>query len=202
MAPTNGYCTTAELKTRLGIADSTNDTALDNVITAVSRVIDEDTGRRFYAASETRYYTAEWSDMVKVHDLLSLTSLYTDEDGDRTYERTWSATDYDLEPVNAALDGKPYTRIMIAPDGLYAFPVGIRRGVKVTGSFGYTATTPAGIKEACLLMSMRVWLRQQAVFGVLGSADLGELQVIVKAERDGEYNKLIAGFVKPAGVRG
>jgi hypothetical protein len=64
MAITNGYVTLPELKARLYSAnpnmqqDPLDDAGLERVIEAVSRWIDADRGRRFYAATETRYYTA------------------------------------------------------------------------------------------------------------------------------------------------
>lgn len=184
MAITNGYTTLATAKARLGIADTSDDATIEAVVSAVSRQIDNECNRRFYAVSETRYYTALSSTGVWVDDLLSVTTLVTDDDGDRTYDTTWAATDYDLGPYNAALDGQPYSRIDVAPDGNYTFPVGVARGVKVTGSFGYAATTPAAIAEACLLQTARLFRRKDAVFGVVGSADMGQTAVIARIDPD------------------
>ena len=54
-------------------------------------------------------------------DLLSVTTLKTDEDGDRTYEITWATTDYDLMPYNATLESQaqPYSHLQTTPDGDY-----------------------------------------------------------------------------------
>ncbi len=191
MTPTNGYATLAELKLRLwptGTLDATYDSALDQLITAASRRIDETCSPfRFYAASETRTFKAEFADLLFIPTgLLSVTTLRTDEDGDRVYERTWATTDYDLEPENAALDGKPYTRLATTPNGLYQFPVGVPKGVQLAGSFGYATTAPALIAEACLLQSMRWWKRKDAIFGVVGSAEMGQLVVIPKLDPDVE----------------
>lgn len=187
MAPTNGYCSVAELKARLwptGITDTSDDAVFDQVITAVSRQIDEFCHRRFFAVTETRYFKPEWADLLFVHDLLSVTTLKTDDDGDRTYEHTWATTDYDLGPDNAALDGKPYTRIDTTPSGNHTFPVGVRKGVEIAGAWGYATSAPAMVKEACLLQSARVYKRRDAVFGVIGSAELGQLQVIPRLDPD------------------
>jgi hypothetical protein len=189
MAPTNGYCSVAELKARIwpsGTTDTTDDSIFDQVITAVSRLIDDECQRRFYAASETRYYTPEWPDLLMVDDLLSVTTLKTDADGDRVYESAWATTDYDLEPYNAQLESqpRPYTQIVTAPNGLYTFPVGRKRGVQLAGSFGFASATPPKIKEACLLQSARIYKRKDAVFGVTGSAEMGQLIVIPKLDPD------------------
>ncbi len=169
MAIVNGYTTLATLKSRISITDETDDTELERIITAVSRAIDDYCGRRFYAANETRYYTAMHSDYLLVDDLLSVTLLSTDEDGDRTYETTWTATDYDLEPANAALDGEPYWEIRTAPEGRYSFP-STARGVKVTGSFGFASATPAVVEEACLAQCKLVFDARNSVSGVEGGS--------------------------------
>lgn len=153
-----------------------NDGILENVIEAASRKIDAHCHRRFYAASETRYYTPKISRMLFVDDLLSVTTLKTDDDGDRTYENTWAATDYDLLPLNAALDGEPYTMIEVTPNGSYAFVPSLTKSVEIAGSFGYASTTPDEVNEACLILGARLFKRKDAPFGVIGSPDLGELR--------------------------
>lgn len=198
MAVTNGYCTLTELKKRTGhdLGDAGEDAILESVINAVSRLIDRYTGRRFYttATDETRYYTAKERDYLSPgDDIISITTLYTDNDGDRVYEYTWAATDYDLYPANAALDGKPYTWLELAPNGDYVFPA-TPRGVKIVGKFGYAATTPPDVKEACLLQCHRLFKRKDAPFGVLGSDALG--QVVVINRLDPDVQELLSGVTR------
>lgn len=190
MTLTNGYATLDELRDRLGFptSDVADDHILGSIITAVSRWIDAYTGRRFYTtvADETRYQTAEFADLLILDlDVVSLTTLSTDGDGDRTYETTWAATDFDLEPYNATLDGEPYRCIAVTPAGRYGFPRGIQRGVKIVGKFGWT-TAPGPVNEACLLQSERIYKRKDAPFGVLGSAEMGQMLVIPKLDPDVE----------------
>jgi hypothetical protein len=179
MTITNGYCALTDIKPRLGIAtaDTTDDTILEQVITAVSRLIDERTGRHFYtsASDETRYFAAEFENLLYPGDVISITGLYTD-DGNRTYTTTWAATDYDLRPDNASLDSKPYNAIATTPLGNKAFPVGLAKGVKIVGKFGWTAA-PSGIKEVCILQSTRVFKRKDTPYGIAGSAELGQLTI-------------------------
>lgn len=175
--------------------DVTDDAIIESVVEAVSRWIDNDCGRRFYrnGTDESRYYTAEDGNLLLLDDDLgSLTSLLTDEDGDRTYETTWSATDYDLEPYNAALDDRPYTRIRVTPQGIYAFPTG-RKGVKITGKFGYSATAPKPVKEACLLLTARLFKRKDALFGVMGSIQTGMIRI---TDYDVDAWRLLRPYVK------
>lgn len=103
------YTTLANAKARIAIAtaDTADDTIIEAVINAVSRAIDGYCGRRFYAVAETRYYTPARSDALLVDDLVSVTSLATDQDGDLVYETAWAAGDYVLYPYNAALESVP-----------------------------------------------------------------------------------------------
>lgn len=191
MAITNGYASLNELKARIAATDSGNDTVYEAVIEAASRQIDGYCGRRFYAATETRYYTPDGGDLLDVDDLVSVTSLTADEDGDRTYERTWASTDYDLEPYNAALEGKPYTQIRVTPRGNYAF-VGTRRGVKIAGSFGWPAV-PDAVNEACLLLAARLAKRPSAPFGIDPSGgDMGGAQRLPAMDPD--VKQLLAAY--------
>lgn len=171
-------------------SETTNDTQFENIIEAVSRWIDTNRGRRFYTASETRYYTAGVGHRVVIDDLLTLTALATDEDGDGTFERTWTAADYILYPYNAAIKLRPYIAIERSVLGNLTFPT-LRRGVSVTGSFGFWTSVPEAIAEACLLICLRVWMRKDLTFGVSGNADLGTQQAIATIARDGEILMLL-----------
>jgi hypothetical protein len=156
------------------VSDLDDDARLEQIITAISRAIDKACNRRFYAATETRVFSAIRSDLCLVDDLLSVTTLKTDDDGDRAYDETWAAADYDLLPVNAALNGEPYRRIESTPRGSKRFPTH-HKGVEIAGSFGYASTTPPEIREACILWSLRVFARRHAIFGIKGSTQFGEV---------------------------
>jgi hypothetical protein len=196
VAITNGYCTLAEFYERYESvsADSgTQDTKIEDHIEAASRWIDRHTMRKFYATTETRYFTARDVLACNVTDLLSVTTLKTDEDGDRTYEVTWKTTDYDLMPYNDT----PYQWLEVTPNGSYYFPT-VRRGVEIAGSWGYVATTPEDIKEACLLQASRLFGREAAVLGVGGATALGT--TTVKTPKDEDIFALLEHYVK-RGIR-
>jgi hypothetical protein len=185
------YATVAELKERLWPTGSTpddqEDGILESIITAVSRQIDSYTGRRFFTtgADETRYYTAELSDMLLPDDdILSVTTMATDEDGDGTYENTWTASDYRLLPVNSALDNKPYTIVAVKPLGSYSLPVGVQAGVKIVGRFGYSSGAPELVTEACLLQCERIFKRRDAPFGIVSNPAGGQMTVSRELDAD------------------
>jgi hypothetical protein len=169
------YATLAEFKAAVGITDSTDDTALQSVLDATDTLIDLYCDRKtgFGTASETRYYTAEDWQYVLTDDLVSVTTLETDDDANGTYETTWTAgTDYVLAPRNAALDGFPYTEIDTSVTWPRNFPKDVYLGVKVVGVFGFPAV-PAAVKQAEIIQAGAVWNSRTAPFGVIGSADLG-----------------------------
>lgn len=169
------YATLAQFKAAVGIADSTDDTALQNVLDATDTLIDLYCDRKtgFGTASETRYYTADAYDFCLTDDLVSVTTLTTDDLADGTYSTTWTAnTDYQLTPKNYALDGWPYTGISRSAKWTKNFPKGVFLGVKVIGVFGFPAV-PAAVTQAAIIQAGAVWNSRTAPFGVIGSADLG-----------------------------
>lgn len=189
MAITNGYCTLSELRGWIGSpSDHTeDDLRLEESVEAASRYIDDLCGRRFYANSvdETRYYTASnperLTNLDGLDDVASITTLKTDEDEDRTYEVTWAATDYDLAPYNAVLDGKPYTRIDVAPDGRYEFPTHAK-GVQIVGKFGWSAA-PDVVKRACLILAAFLFKQKDVPLGVQASSGTGQIYIDPRISR-------------------
>jgi hypothetical protein len=182
------YTDAATLKGLIGIdaADTSQDTRLAQLITAASRSIDRYCGRHFYSVVEPRYFQADdpvmpinpfserrLSGLLKlpVDDLLSLTELVTDYDGDRIYETTWDpAWDYFLEPANAPSFLKPYTQIRVDwIRGRYRLPPW-PRSIRVTGTWGYWTAVPDMVRESCLRMAERVYKLPDAPLGVLPNA--------------------------------
>lgn len=146
----------------------------ERALEAASRAVDTYTGRQYWRgqSDETRYYTADAGDLVWVDDLAAApTNVYLD-DGARTYSTTLATTDYDLDPPNALLDGHPYTRICLSPQGRYGFPRGVPRGVKVVGAFGWPEV-PAQVSEVVLLEASRMMQQSQSPSGVYASAEIG-----------------------------
>ena len=194
---TNGYVTLAQLKSSdvLNFSNTTHDEILETIIEAVSRLIDNKCARRFFSASETRYYTADEGDLMFVDDISTSSglTLVTDEDGDRTYETTWATTDYDLTSFNATLDGWPYQMIETTPEGDYSFP-GTKKGVKVTASFGW-ASVPKTVVLACILQSNREYKRFNTALGQAGASSVGTITLTIPA-LDPDVEKLLCPYVR------
>lgn len=139
----HSYLSLDDLKSRLDISNTTDDTTLRSACQGATRAIDRHCGRRFQPQTATRYYTARDASWLPVADLLSVTSLKTlttNSNGTRTYGDTWATTDYDLLPYDAPDDEEPYFLIRVNPAGLFSFPTEAR-GVEVVGVWGYWQDT-------------------------------------------------------------
>lgn len=132
------YATLAQLKTDLGISDTTDDTLLLRKLEAASRAIESSRygcARHFYVKTATRTFTAGASSHLLLpvgYDLLSITTLKTDEDDDWDYDNTWATTDYHLYPFNEF----PKWKIFVKSGGDYSFPRQ-EEGVQLVGLWGY-----------------------------------------------------------------
>ena len=197
------YASLAEFKSAIGIgtADTTDDSALQSVLDATDALINNYCDRRqgFGTATETRYYTAlDWS-YVLTDDIVSITTLQTDDNADGVYETTWTAgTDFVLAPANNALDGWPYTEIDTSVQAPRAFPVAVYRGVKVVGVFGWPSV-PTAVKQAAIIQAGAVWSSRTSPFGVIGSADLGGILRQTRALHP-EAQVLLDSFRKREGL--
>ena len=195
------YASLAMFKASVGISDSQDDIALQNVLDATDTLIDLYCDRKtgFGTATETRYYNAQAWDYVLIDDLVSVTTLTTDDLGDGTYSTSWTInTDYNLSPPNAALDGWPYTQIDASVTYPKNFPYDIYRGVKVVGVFGWPAV-PQAVKQAALIQAGAVWSSRTSPFGVIGSADLGGILRQTRALHP-EAQVLLESFRKRSGL--
>lgn len=194
MAITNGYATLSEIKARLSIdtSDTQDDAMLEACVEAASRQIDKFTGTRFYTAgSQERYFTALDPLRVIIDDATAITAIVQDLQVNRTYSDTIDLTDVDLLPDNATQLGLPYQQLAIVPDSPKTF-ITDRRGIKVTGTWGYAASAPPAVKQACLLLAAAMFRRKDAPFGIAGGGEVG--QAIQLAAMDPTARLLLAPF--------
>jgi hypothetical protein len=178
MAITNGYLTADEALAYLRLADQLDRTLVESWVETASRAIDRYTGRQFYADSvaTARLYAPEYGDLVAVDDISTTTGLIvkTDDDDDGTFERTWTAAEYQTEPLNALAVSEPICQLRATGRGSGpVWPVSARNAlVQVTAKWGWPAV-PAAVKQASYLQLGRLALRRQSPGGVLVSPDLG-----------------------------
>lgn len=128
----NLYATPADVIARIPAAAG-SEALLLPLLALASREVDIRTRRAFYVVSESRDFDALDTSTALLNDLLTLTSLKTDDDKDYTYGVTWATTDYLLAPWNTY----PKTRLSVAPDGNYDFDPSHQRSVRIVGTWGY-----------------------------------------------------------------
>jgi hypothetical protein len=203
----NEYAGLEEVKATLELSgESQFDPDLSRALTAASRAVDSLCGRRFWLDADdtsVRYYgptdvTVDLDDgawKLKIHDLVDLASFKADQDGDGTFEETWTVNaDFLLEPLNAAEDGRPWTTIKRHPLGSYTFPC-YPRSIEVTGQFGWAAV-PAEIKEATVILAAKIFRRsREAPFGVITVGIEGGAAMRI-ARTDPDVMMLVGDYVR------
>jgi hypothetical protein len=175
----NGYASLNEVKAALRITDAVDDALLEMAVESASRLIDGHAARQFWSAgTASRYFVAQDDFVVEVDDLASGTvTVQTAQDADGIFDTTWKTTDFQLEPLNAVLDGIPWPYTTIRAVGDYLWPVsGGEALVKVTGVYGWPSV-PIAIKQACIIQASRIFKRLDSPLGVAGFGDLGAIRV-------------------------
>lgn len=181
------YCTLAQLKTAARITDTNDDTELALKITAASRRVDRDTGRRFWLddAPSSRSYRATHPTLLLIDDLSAAPTLIEIGRG-----VSWAAavdTTVEYLPENALADGKPIETLERVDN---VWPIWSNRRVRVTGLFGWPAV-PEDITNATLIMAQRLFRRKDSPEGVKGFSDLG---VVRLSRYDSDYDDYISPY--------
>ena len=185
MTITNGYATRNQVKAalRIGTADTLDDDLIDNCVGAASRLIDGYCNRRFWSSgTATRVYQAEDSFYCSIDDIAGTAiTLKTSSFADGNFDVTWTATDYQLEPLNGNLDGLTWSYDKIRAVGDYLFPTvnanyGEQALVQVTAVFGWPSV-PEPVTQATIIQASRIFKRYDSPLGVAGFGDLGAIRV-------------------------
>jgi len=180
MALGDSYADVAELKTRLDINDTAEDDQLEAALATASRGIEKECSRQFNLATSAtaRVFEPENHCLTYVDDFSTADGLIIaiDRGEDGTYEETWTASDYQLKPLNGVVDGEigwPFWKVQAV--GRF-FPCRYRRApVQVTAKWGWAAV-PAPIKEATLILAEDLFKLTSTPFGAGGFADFGRIR--------------------------
>lgn len=198
----NEYTTSTLLKATLGITSSTFDNDIAASLAAASRGIDKACGRRFWAdanSSQVRTYTPDSYRRLMIDDLITLTTLKVDQNGDGTFEETWtSGTDFVLEPLNAAVETpvQPYTSVLVRKSSRRYFPCDIEQSAQVTGKFGWTAI-PDEIVLATSILAGKLFKRaREAPFGIVSFGGADSSAAMRLARTDPDVANLIGPFTR------
>lgn len=201
MTITNGYLTQSEALQYTGISDVANTDLLDDVVTSVSRMIDQHCQRHFWQATAAarRFETTSTYrlDLGAFNDLVSVTSIKLDRDGDGVFEETVSASDYVLGPGNtlAYPEAHPYRVIDMLNSQYWPIPRGTAGTgrtalTEITGTWGWSAI-PAAVKAACRMQVARIFKRQESPLGVAG---FGEFGVVRLSQLDPDVVSMLAPY--------
>ncbi len=129
---TRCYASLQDIKNTLGLTATTDDAVLIDALEASTKEIDSYTGRRFSVEYRTKYF--EGANRLWVNDLLTVSTIKLDEDGNASFEATLTSSDYNLLPLN------DYPKNCIEPsdNGDYgSFAYGVKKGVEIVGEWGY-----------------------------------------------------------------
>src|SRR5690606_17375049 len=118
----------------------------------------------------------------------------TDDDDDGTFETTWTASDYQLEPLDGITDSRAVWKIRAVGDRVFPVSVKGRALVQVTAQWGWAAV-PDPITTACLIQSARNANRRQAPFGIIEYPALGTSARLFAA-LDPDVKMLVRPYVK------
>lgn len=181
MAIGDNYHTLAEIKARLGISDTTEDTLIGMASSSACRNIEKYCRRQFNDAgivSARRFHPLDCRKVI-VDDFHTTDGmiLKTDEDDDGTFETVWSDSQFDLLPLNGVRDGIPgwpYWRI--AAVDMVTFPAGRRPTVELTARWGWS-TVPAPVKEASLALAEEIFKMKDSPYGIAGFGEFGFVRV-------------------------
>lgn len=178
------YCTFADVKDRLR-AELTrwDEDHVDDVIAAVSRRIDEETGRTFETGdAETRVYEAQRDGFCTIDDCATLTSVVWEDE-------TVDSDEYSVRRNPRLLS------VWALVNG--SWDEGDE--ITVTGQFGYSATAPFDIWDVCVSWSARTL--KQADAGLQDATAIPELgQLVYSAAIPADVRRTLQRYTRHSPV--
>jgi hypothetical protein len=175
------YAKLSDLKGRLGVTNNEHDARFTTALMVASAGVDGFCHRQFNLAGSAtaRKYRPGAHQLCVVDDFVSISSLATDESNVGSFGTVWSATDYELYPLNGVVDGVPgfpFWRIGATFQQGRRFPCYHRATVQVTALWGWAAL-PAAVPEATLIVAEEIAQLKDTPFGVGGYGDFGVIKV-------------------------
>jgi len=184
---TNAYLTSDEAIRYVGQNDVVDPDDLEDVVTAVSRMIDQHCQRHFWqTASIGRTFDVS-APMFRFqfggfNDLVSIASLKFDTTGDGTFDTT--VTNYILDAPPTGPEVRPFQSLsLLSGTSFPSASTGRTRLVEVSGVWGWPAV-PLPVKQACRIQLGRIFKRVDSPTGTLGFGDFGVARVPSKLDPD------------------
>lgn len=163
--------TLAQAKAYLRTEVVGGDSAIQSAVDAADGLITDICSRSFAVAgaATARLYTPRGDDTIRIHDCTTVTSVLSGT-------TTLDTSVYQLEPLNnltAAGAYRPYNQIRLLYGAWYVY--GRKATITVTATWGW-ASIPAGIIEACKVLTKDILAHQDVKFGLVGIADYGGIR--------------------------
>lgn len=191
----------------LSTDDAILDALLSAASRAIDGYCNRPDGFLAITTATTRYFPGSGRPYQRIDECSAISAVYVKDSStdDENAYTAWTlgvvgtTTSADVFPASGDprypdFTSLPYTLLVIGANGDYSyFPTGefttrggfrpssgIKRSipvVKVTARWGFALTTPANVKEACIVQAARWWKRGESSWAdALASADLGQLQ--------------------------
>lgn len=173
--------------------DATYDAVLGVMITAASRLIDAEVGRWpnfFYPSTDNaiRYYDGSGEAEQVIDEMVSITSVAVAESGGTgasDYTAWTQDVDYYVWPYIYDQLSQPIQKLVVDWVGAKSRWPRYRKSVKVTGVFGYSATPPADIAQACKIQTFRWFMRaKQGYQDASANAEIGQMMFVQELDPD------------------
>ncbi|MBU1173635.1 MAG: hypothetical protein KKD44_29040 [Proteobacteria bacterium] len=218
------YTTVANVKLEIGKTQADHDAILALMVTAASAAIDRWCRRPdgFIALSTAtaRTYAGLGLPYLLIDECATVSTVAAKDAVDDTAYTAWDPTDWLAfagGPENPNFNRLPYTGIMVAAgadysvflDGRQSTWVGFRPvdskvsnrmvpTVQVTAKWGYAASCPAAIAQACIMQTARWYKRGLSAFAdTVASQEFGQLLYRQKLDPDVEAILSLGGYVRP-----
>lgn len=181
------YCTLAEVKAQIATRSNStvDDSWLAEIITDVSREIDDHCQRHFYASYETRYFDAAYP-AVYGHKLYldeDLVGVTTITNGDGT---TVAASEYVLLPANET--PKYAIKLKTSVSTQWTYTTDYEQAIAVEGTWGYNDGTvpPDVVQRAAIRLAAWRYSQRDAPFNARGFPQTGMVEVPTAMPEDVE----------------
>jgi len=187
------YASTSEVKAYLGITAVTEDTLIGALVARAQGIIEAYTGRKFEAATETRYFDDSYVDGQDLNlwgnDLLTITTL---TNGDAT---SLASTDYRLFPRN----DNPKWKLRLDYDKSWNFSTDDAE-ISIAGTWGYSSTAPADIAHACIRLSAFLYRQKDTSADIDRPMITGDGVTIMPSGLPSDVQKLLDRYKRRIGI--
>ena len=182
----NWYIGLEEFKDRLGITDAADDSQAQIAIQSASNWINVYCGRHFYRVTETRTFQPDDIWRLPIDDVVTITAVNVDMDGDGNFEQSWTQNvdyqllvgDHDYNPGSTGY-ARPYGLLQTIQTGKwlpFTWPYTHLDRVQIVATWGWPAVPPA-VSQAAFILAADIFKFKDAPFGLAGSVDLGVTRI-------------------------